>query len=254
MTFKQWILGEGVTRIPTSEYLFGPKHLIMLFATIAVTLIISLIFRKKSVKSQKILLGILIGACILLETVQKSVNMFKLDVYNFDNVYKVLIPCHFCAIVMYALIIAYFIKRRGFTNAVTIGGLLASTAYLVHPAVGINTDIITLSQFYTIATHCLGFLICVLLIVFKMVSFKVKEIYQPIIFIGGSVLYALFLNLVLFPGSNYMYFVHNELSFDVNIHLYRLGLLLIVSVFVISFYLPDIIKRVKQKNKLVKAK
>ena len=248
MSFKQWLFSEGYNTLPTSQYLYKTKHLIMLFSVVISALVLSLFFRKKSKKAQDIVLTLLVFLMIFLEIVYKTVTIIKMTNYTFLNMYKALIPCHFSSVAAVFIIVAHFSQKEGLRNVMTIAGLLSSISFLVHPAVGVNADKILYTQLYSIVTHGLQFVIPILWIVFKRVDFSLKKIYQPIIFFIVVVCYALFLNLVLYKGSNYMYFMKNELSFDVNIHLYRLGMFGILALLLLALYLKDLIKTIKGRK------
>ncbi|MDD4351090.1 MAG: YwaF family protein [Clostridia bacterium] len=252
MTFIDWLFGNGISRLDPSEYMYKTKHIITLLLVVLLSVILALVFRKNK-KGQRIVLNSIIGILIFFEITSRIFEMINLDSYTFQTIYEVLMPCHFCSIVVVSIIIAYLIKWQPLINVSVVGGFLATLVFLLYPAVGFNTNIITFSQLYSISSHSLGFIFCVLMVSYKKVDLDIKKIYQPIIYYAGAVLYGVFLNFVLYPGSNYMYFVKNELGIDVSIHIYRLILLAILAFEILCCYIPPLIKKriMTKKQKLI---
>lgn len=252
MTFVDWLFGNGISRLDPSEYLYKTKHIITLALVAFLSILLAIIFRKNK-KAQKILLNSIIGILIFFEITSRVLEMISLDIYTFPKIYEVLMPCHFCSIVVVSIIIGYLIKWQPLINVSVVGGFLATSVFLLYPAVGFNTSVITFSQLYSIASHSLGFIFAVLMVSYKKVDLDIKKIYQPIIYYAAAVLYGVFLNFVLYPGSNYMYFVKNELGLNVNIHVYRLILIAILSFEILCCYIPPLIKKsiLAKKQKVV---
>lgn len=250
MTLIDWILGNGIQRLQPHEFLYKTNHIITLILVALTAITLSIAFRKNK-KMQKITLHVAVGTMLFFEIASRIITIIKLNSYTFENLYKALMPCHFCSIVVVTLLVAFYTKYQPLLNASVVAGFLATIVFLLYPSVGFNTNIITFSQTYSIVSHSLGFILSVLLVVYKKVDFSINKIHHTIIYFAGAILYMLFLNIILFKGSNYGYFVENELGLDVSIHVYRLVLLLIISFEIACCYLPPLIKKTikKKKNK-----
>lgn len=182
-----------------------------------------------------------------LEIISRIINLIKLNEYTFEKLFTVIVPCHFCSIVVVSLIIAFYTNWQQLLNASVVAGFLATIVFLSYPGVGLNTDIITFSQLYSITSHALGFIVAVLLVAYKKVNLHYKKIHHSLIYSLIAVLYMLLLNIVILPGSNYGYFVINELGVG-SIHLYRLVILVLLLFSIAIWYVPSYIKE-KVTNK-----
>lgn len=242
MTLVDWILGRGIVKLPQSEYLYKTKHIVTLILVAITAISLAVAFRKNK-KGQKITLHTIIGIMLFFEIISRVVNLIKLDEVTFTSLYKVIMPCHFCSIVVITLLIGFYTKWQPLRNGSIVAGFLATTVFLLYPSVGFNTNIITLSQAYSIISHSLGFIVCVLMVTYKEVDFSMNKIHHTLIYFGAAILYMLFLNMVLLKGSNYGYFMEDELGLDVGMFVYRLVLLAIVSFEIACCYLPPFIKK-----------
>lgn len=238
MSFKEWLFSEGIEKLPRSEYLYGTKHIIGLILAFGLTILFGFLF-KNNKKGQDILFTTIAYILLFFEIISRIINFIELDNYTFVEIYDCLMPCHFCSVMVVLMLFAHFLKIEKLYAILSVGGILATSMFLFYPAVGFNTNIIGLSQLYSISSHILGFIYAVLLLVYGRAVLNYKNLKRIIIFFIIIVLYALLLEFVINPGSNYFYFFEDELGLDAPLIYYQLlivGILVTYVTFMFTIY------------------
>lgn len=162
---------------------------------------------------------------------------------------KILLPMHICSVMVWVFIVAIFTRNKMLLNFSVIGGLLATSAFLLFPAVGINKTYMSFSCFYSTFSHALGFVTVVLMMTLKQVQFVFKKIWQPFLCFVIMFAWGALLNFVIFPGSDYMYMINDPLELNLPFS-YQILYVVVISAYITVFYFFDwlvcfIRKRVK---------
>ena len=235
MSFLDWITNSNNPDLDKSEYLFGTRHIIMLAITFILCVGLSLLFRKRSEKSKNVLLYSLASILLFFEITTRIVNLWILDVYNVKTILDVLLPMHICSVMVWVIIIGIFSKSKILLNYSAIVGFLATLAFLLYPAVGINQKYMAFTNIYSTVSHMIGFTISILLMTLKRVEFKFSKIWQPYLCLIIMFTWGYLLNWVIFPGSDFMYMRNDPLGLELNFHYYFLYIPILI-VYVLSFY------------------
>lgn len=249
MSFLDWLTDANNPSLPKSEYLYGARHICVLVAALLACVVLTLIFRKKSRKSINTLLYVLCGIFIFFEISTRIISLAFADAYTWQSVLKTLIPMHICSIMVWVVIVAILTKSKALYSFGTIGGLLATVAYLLYPAVGLNKTYMSFSCIYSTFTHMLGFVTCILFITLKVSEFKISKIWQP--FVGFIIMFSwgALLNFVIFPGSDYMYMVNDPLELNLGGMPYQILYVIVLILYTCTFYLvPLIANKIKSKK------
>lgn len=240
---KQFFIGGTVKR---TDYLYDTPHLITLALVAIATVVMVLIFKNKSAKTKRIVLWVLFGVFLTFEVLARVIGLIK-----GGDIVKTLVPMHFCSIMVWFIIVSVIVNKKGMYSISALGGLLATSAYLIHPAVGLNVEVINFSAFYSIFSHSLGFVTSVWLLACGFTSYKLKDIWMSIAFAVAVIGYSAILNFVVYPGENYMYYVKNPLPFEIGAWfqvLYVLVLLVYISTFYVTYYF---VEKSKAKKSLI---
>lgn len=248
MSFHDWWTNENNPSIPQNEYLFGARHIIMLCVAVFAVVVLSILFFKKSQRAKNILLTILVSVLLFFEITSRVVNLAICTDFSCQNILKILLPMHICSVAVVTLIISYFSKNKMLLNFSTVVGLLATFAFLVYPAVGINKTYISFTCLYSITSHVTGFVVACLLINLGYVKFKFKDIWKNYLCFAIMFGYGALLDFVILPGSDYMYLRNDPLELGLNFPYHILyGAILIVYIFM--FYLITfIVEKIKLKR------
>lgn len=241
---KEFFIGSSVKR---TDYLYDTPHLITLALVAITTIAMVLIFRKKSEKTKRIVLWVFFGIFLTFEILARVMGIIK-----GGDIAKTILPMHFCSIMVWFIIISIAFNKKSLYSISAIGGLLATTAYLVYPAVGLNVEVINFSAFYSIFSHSLGFVISVWLLACGFTSYKFKDIWTSLTFTGVVLIYSAILNFVIYPGENYMYYVENPFPFEIGAWfqvLYALVIITYISSFYVIYYLVRKHRAKKSLNK-----
>lgn len=248
MTFHDWWTNENNPPLSQSEYLFGARHIVMLCVAILAAVILSVVFHKKSQRAKNILLTILVSILLFFEITSRVVNLIIETDYSWQNILIILLPMHICSIAVVSLIIGYFSKNKLLINFATIAGLLATVAFLLYPAVGINRTYISFTCLYSITSHVTGFVVACLLINLGYAKFNFKDIWQNYLCFAIMFGYGVLLDFAILPGSDYMYLKNDPLELNLGFPYHILyGAILIV--YILMFYLvPFVYGKIKQKR------
>ena len=249
MTFKDWWTDENNTSLPKSEYLYNARHIAVLIIVILSCIVFTLIFRKKSEKTKNILFNVFGGIFLFFEILTRIVSLIILDNYTVESVTKIILPMHICSVMVWIFIVAIFSKKQFLLNFSVLGGILATTAFLLYPAVGLNKQYMSFSCFYSTFSHSLGFVCCILMMTLGRVKFEFKKIWQPIVCFTIMFLWGALLNFVIFPGSDYMYMINDPLELDLGGFPYQVLYVILILIYITVFYFVYYIKqKVKHKN------
>lgn len=219
----------------TNDYLYGKWHLITLFLVVVATLLVVFLFKNKSEKSKRIFLWILFSVFLTFEITTRVVALI-----NGKDIWKTLLPMHFCSIMVWFTLASVIINKKSVYSMVAMGGILATSAYLIYPAVGLNVLKLNYNAFYSVFTHCLGFVTSVFLLTGGYTSYKLKDIWHAGVFAGVVFAYSAILNFIAYPGENYMYYVKNPFSINLGAWfqvLYVLVVISYVAVYYLTYYL-----------------
>lgn len=121
-------------------------------------------------------------------------------------------------------------------NFGVIGGLLATVAFLLYPAVGLNRVYMSFTCIYSTFSHMLGFVTCVLMLTLGLAEFEFKKMWQTYLCFLVMFAWGALLNFVIFPGSDYMYMVNDPLELNLNFP-YQILYALLLVVYIFIFYL-----------------
>lgn len=250
MSFSDWWMDSNNPSLPKSEYLYGTRHIVVLCLTLLACVVLTIIFFKRSEKAKKILFYVLGGIFLFFEILSRVVNLIVAQTYTLESVMKILLPMHICSVMVWIFIVAIFTRNKMLLNFSVIGGLLATSAFLLFPAVGLNKTYMSFSCFYSTFSHALGFVTVVLMMTLKQVQFVFKKIWQPFLCFAIMFAWGALLNFVIFPGSDYMYMINDPLELNLPFP-YQILYVVVISAYITVFYFFDwlvcfIRKRVKK--------
>ena len=114
---------------------------------------------------------------MFFEIASRVVNLIIADSYTVESVLKILLPMHICSVMVWVFIIAVFTKKQFLLDFACIGGLLATTAFLLYPAVGLNKTYMSFTCIYSTVSHMIGFVLSILLMTLKIVRFEFKNLW-----------------------------------------------------------------------------
>lgn len=254
MSFKDWWTNENNPALPKNQYMWSSRHIIMLCVAIGAAILLSILFFKKSEKAKWILLRIFASILLFFEIASRIVNLIIAESYTFQSVFQIIMPLHICSVAVWVLIIGVFAKNKFLLNFACIVGLLATVAFLLFPAVGINRTYISFTCLYSITSHVTGFVVAILLMTLRIVNFAFKKIWQVllcfIVMFGWGVL----VDWVIIPGADYMYLRNDPLELNLSFS-YHIIYVLIILFYISLFYLiPFAVRKIKQsrENKKIK--
>ena len=248
MSFHDWWTDSNNPSLPKSEYLYGTRHIIVLVLTALFCVIFTLLFYKRSEKAKKILFYVFGSIFLLFEVLSRVVNLIIADSYTIESVTKIILPMHICSVMVWVFIISIFTRNKMLLNFSVIGGLLATTAFLAFPAVGLNKTYMSFSCFYSTFSHALGFVTVILMLTLKQVKFEFKKIWQTFLCFAVMFAWGAFLNFVIFPGSDYMYMINDPLNLNLPFP-YQIFYIILIALYISVFYLIGfIIDLAKKKN------
>ncbi len=223
-----------------TDYLYDTPHLVAIISTIVACVAMIILARFLSKKQKRIVLWIFFGIFLAFEIMHRIYRFVR------GHAWYEYIPTHFSSIAVWMVIIAVPTKNRHLLNLSALSTLLASGAFLAYPGVGFNVDVLKFTNYYSIITHCLGFVYGCFVISGGVVAYKWRELWVTIVYFVILYLHSFLFNFVIFPGSNYLYYVENDTSLPYG--LFLVGYCAILIVYVLSFYLGYSIRN-RCKNK-----
>ena len=249
MTFMDWLKNENNPRLDKSEYLYGPRHIMLLVITVLLCFGIYFLFRKRSDKTKRIMFTVCVTILLLFEIATRVVNLWFAESYTLENVAKIILPMHICSVMVWVFIIAVYRNNKMLLRYSAIAGLLATFAFLAYPAVGINQKYMAFTNVYSTFSHMLGFVLCVSLMSLRYVDFRFKHIWQPYLCLIIMFTYGYLLNWHIFPGSDYMYMRNDPLELGLSFP-YQYLYCGILVVYVFMFYFINLFTRKKVKKEV----
>lgn len=249
MSFTDFWTNENNPSLSKSEYLYNTRHIIVLVLTVLACVILTWIFYKRSDRAKQILFYVFASILLFFEITSRVVNLIIAESYTFASVMEILLPMHMCSVMVWVFIIAIFLKNQFLLNFGVIGGLLATLAFLLYPAVGLNRVYMSFTCIYSTFSHMLGFITVILLMTLKMVRFEFKKIWQPFLCFAIMFGWGALLNWVIFPGSDYMYLRNDPLELGLPFP-YHILYAAIIAVYITLFYVVNwLIRKIKSRSK-----
>lgn len=185
---------------------------------------------------------------MFFEITSRIVNLIIEENYTWQNILKILVPMHICSVMVWVFIIAIFFKVKSLYAFGTIGGLLATIAFLLFPAVGLNRVYMSFTCIYSTFSHMLGFVCSILFMTLGLVKFEFKKIWQPFLCFAIMFAWGALLNFVILPGSDYMYMINDPLELNLNFP-YQILYVCIISVYIFMFYFVSwIVRTIKSRQ------
>lgn len=251
MTFKDFWTNENNPKLSKDVYLYGARHIIALLIVVVLSITLSLIFKKKSEKTKNILFNIFGWVFVFFELSSRIVNLIIADSYSLESVAKIILPMHICSVMVWVFIFAIFTKKQFLINFSVVGGLLATTAFLAYPAVGLNRVYMSFTCLYSTLSHMLGFVCCILLLTLGKATFRFKDIWQMFVCFAVMFLWGVMLNFVIFPGSDYMYMVNDPLELNLKFP-YQVLYLILIIIYICVYYIVYELTHRRNKTKNTK--
>ncbi len=253
MSFKDFWTNENNPSLDKSEYLYNFRHWLVLILVLVTAITITVIFRKRSEKAKNILFYVIGGILLFFEITSRIVNLIIETDYTVENIAKIILPMHICSVMVWVFIIAIFTRKQVLLNYSVIGGVLATLAFLLYPAVGLNRQYMSFTCIYSVTSHCIGFVTCILLMTLGRVKFDFKTIWQPILCLAIMFTWGVLLDFVIFPGSDYMYLVNDPLELNLNFPyqlLYGIILLVYTAMYYVVYWLSQRFKNKKKSKRI----
>lgn len=253
MSFKDWWTNEHNPSLSKSQYMWGARHIVMLVVAIGLAIALSVIFFKKSERAKLIVLKVIAGILMFFELLSRLVNLIIETNFTFQRVFEIIMPLHICSVAVWGLIISILFARKQFlVNFTCVVGLLATVAFLLFPAVGINKVYMSYTCIYSVSAHTLGFVAVILLMTLGFTKFKFKEIWQVLVCFAAMFLWGVIVDFLILPGADYMYLRNDPLELNLSFpyHILYLGIILVyISLFYLIPFLKNKIIDMKNKKK-----
>lgn len=253
----KWFAGKGVVYQEASEYVYTGKHFIVLALAIIATTAVFFIYRKKTettIRKSLVIAAYIMMACEILSKISKLIYFADLGKLTFAQAIQVILPIHFCSIIIWVLIFAILFNYKPLISFGGVCGLLGTLVYLLYPAEGLGASFIHFRAFSSIFTHSIGFVVCFNLFAFKMIKLELKDMWKTFVLLACMVVYCGLMNL-LFPYdangnlNNYLFMIKNPTTINTGVIPYQLVFLLIAVLFFASMYLiPHYIRKFKEKK------
>lgn len=248
MSFKEFWTNENNPSLPKSEYLYNARHIICLVIVVLASIVLSIIFRNKSDRAKKILFYVFGGLFLFFEISSRVVNLIIETNYTAESVFKILLPMHICSVMVWVFIVAIFSRVQFLIDYSVIGGIIATLAFLLYPAVGLNRVYMSFTCLYSTISHMLGFICCILLMTLGIAKFEWKKIWQPLVCFAVMFCWGALLNFVIFPGSDYMYMINDPLELKLGFP-YQILYVLIIVIYTCLYYLiPWVAGLIRQRK------
>lgn len=247
MSFRDFWTNQNNPKLDKNVYLYGTRHIIVLALVVVLSIALSLIFRKKSEKAKNILFYILGGLFLFFEIASRVVNLIIANSYTLESVAKIILPMHICSVMVWVFIFAIFTKKQFLINYSVIGGILATTAFLAYPAVGLNRVYMSFTCIYSTFSHMLGFICCILLMTLGKANFHFKDIWKTFLCFTVMFTWGALLNFIIFPGSDYMYMINDPLELTLPIP-YQIVYVALIIVYILIYYISYTLSHRKKLN------
>ncbi len=251
MSFIDWIKDTNNPKLPKEQYLYGTRHIIVLCIVAVLCVALSLIFAKRSEKTKLLVLRLGGGILLFFEIVTRIVNLIICEEYTLANIAEIILPMHICSVMVWIFIIAIFTKQQTLINFATVGGLLATLAFLLYPAVGLNKVYMSFTCIYSTVSHMIGFIMAILMMTLGFAKFEFKDIWKVFLCFAIMFAYGALLDFVIFKGADYMYLRYDPLELNLPFpHHFLYGPILIayITLFYFIYWLTHRKKNAKKKT------
>ena len=259
MTFEQWIYGN-IENKPKNDGQWGLLHIITLIICIGLIVGISLLFRKKSDKTKRIILFVIAGILLFFELTRRVVNITNPLTFEKYNLLWVLLPRPGCAISVWLILLSPVINKKWFYNFASMVSILCSTIFFAYPGAGFTKGVILFENFYSIVTHSLMLVGAYLIVTLKIAKFNYKNIKWEAVSLGTLIIYSLLEMFVLKKNANgdpleydpFYIMPNNEVQEVIGINNYVLFFImyvLFISLYLSAFYFFGREKKRKLTNK-----
>lgn len=249
--FYKYFTGKGVVYEEPAEYIYETPHLIVIGIAILATIGAYLLLKNKTYATQRkclVAAAIILAVCEIFTRVSKLLYFADLGQLDVTMAIKVIVPIHFCQIMVWFIIVAILIDNKPMISFSALCGLLASLFYLAYPIEGLSASFLHVRAFNSIFTHSLAFVTSINMMLLGMVKFRLKDFPKTLLFLVCIVIYGFIMNLV-FPGENYMFMMENPTSLTFGPVPYQLVFALLIFVFLSVFYVvPHLIEKRKAKK------
>lgn len=254
MTFKDFWTNDNNPMLKEESSVLATRQLICWIVVIIAAVLLTIMLSKKSQKARQIVMYIFAGILLFFEIASRVVDLFITPNLTLEKVVKILLPLEICSVVVWAFIIAIFIKKQFMYEFCAIAGLFATTLFLLFPAVGINRTYMTFTCIYSTVSHMIGFICAILMMTFGYCKFEFKKIWHVYLCFAVMFLWGALFDLLIFPGSNYMYLVEDPLEAGMAFP-YQITYGFIIALYILSFYVITFIRqKIAEKEKLKNAK
>ena len=251
MSFSDWIYSSYPN--PGINGQWGLLHIIVLVLCIALIVAFALIFRKRSLRTRRIVIWVLVGLILFFEIARRVINLIKLNGGgNFGDYLYCLLPRPWCAIACWSLIIATIFNKKFLYNFASMTALLCALIFFAYPGVGFNNQYILFENLYSIATHSLLLVASITLITLKFTKFEYKTIWKEGICLAVILAYVFLEIYGLKIESDPMYFMPGNDVMEilgVNYPVYLVIYIVYIIIYFNIFYLIDDRKNVFQRRK-----
>lgn len=257
----KFLTGKGVVYQDVSEYAYTLKHWAILILVVIATIGCYFLFKKltneKRIKFLKIVALIMI-VCEILSRISKLLYFKDLGKLTFGQAMQVILPIHFCSVIIWVLIFAMLFNNKAMLSFGAICGFFGCLVYLLYPAEGLGASFIHIRAFNSVFTHSTGFVVCTNLLLHKMIKLDIKDMWKTFTLLAGMCVWAGIMNW-LFPYdtngnlNNYMFMMQNPTPINTNPIPYQLVFAIIAIIVFSSFYtIPYFITRRKAKQASLK--
>lgn len=254
----KFMSGKGVVYQDITEYAYTGKHFLVLAFAIIGTIGIYFLFKKFTDSQRTKFLKITAFSLMILEIlaiISKLLYFADLNKLDFGQAIQVILPIHFCSVIIWVLIFAMLFDNKPMMSFGAICGFFGCLVYLLYPAEGLGASFIHIRAVNSVVSHSVGFMICTNLMLHKMIKLEIGDMWKTFVLLSGMVAWAGLMNW-LFPYdangnlNNYMFMMKNPTPITTNVVPYQLVFALIAVIVFSSFY---IIPYLITKHKLKKA-
>lgn len=255
MSFLDWI--NSSYENPSINGQWGWLHITVLLLCVALIVIFALVFRKRSLKTRKFVIWVLVGFILLFEVARRIINLTKMgEGADASDYLYTLLPRPWCAIACWSLIIATIFNKKFLYNFASMTALLCSLIFFAYPSVGFNNKYILFENLYSIATHSLLLITSITLITLKFTKFEYKTIWKEGICFAVILAYVFLEIYGLKIESDPMYFMPGNDVMEIlglGYSAYLVVYILFIAIYFNIFYLIDdrkfVFKKFNKKEK-----
>lgn len=250
MNFKEFILSNYNN--PSIAGQWGPLHILTLLNAIAIILVLTFIFRKKSDKTRKIVLWVITGIIFAFEISRRIINFAKMTDFSLNNILYHLLPRPWCAISCWMLIFTPIVNKKWFYNLASFSSLACAIVFFAYPGAGFNNRYLEFENMYSIGTHTMILIASISLITLKFTDFKYEGFWKEMVGFACIFLYAFIEIYILKIADDPLYFmpgndVQDILGLDYMMFLYVYMMFFII--YINLFYIINERKRIFKELK-----